>query len=66
MKKLRYYARFIVVCLLLNNLAYVKKLSEELSYYIEDYIKVHKAADSSEWQLILEEINKFTEVLFVL
>lgn len=61
-KKLRYYARFIVVCLLLNNREIVQKLMDELQGLVEDYIKIFKAADSSEWQCVLHEIAAFLEV----
>lgn len=61
-KKLRYYARFIVVCLLLNNRDIVQKLMEELSGLVDDYIKIFKPADSNEWQSVLQEISTFLEV----
>ena len=35
-KKLRYYARFIVVCLLLNKNEILKKLMDELAILVED------------------------------
>ncbi|CAG8467958.1 9074_t:CDS:10 [Diversispora eburnea] len=60
-KKLRYYARFIVVCLLLNNRDIVQKLMEELSGLVDDYIKIFKPADSNEWQSVLQEISTFLE-----
>ena len=65
-KKLRYYARFIVVSLLLNNLPLVRKLVEELGYYVEEYTKNFKANDAGEWQLVMEEISKFIDVVSVL
>ena len=55
-KKLRYYARFIVVCLLLNNRDIVQKLMDELSGLVDDYIKIFKPVDSTEWQCVLHEI----------
>nr|CAG8501637.1 1617_t:CDS:10 [Entrophospora candida] len=60
-KKLRYYARFIVVCLLLNNREIVQKLMDELSGLVDDYIKNFKPVDSLEWQLVLQEIGTFLE-----
>ncbi|ORY03197.1 hypothetical protein K493DRAFT_311822 [Basidiobolus meristosporus CBS 931.73] len=60
-KKLRYYARFIVVCLLLNKRASVRKLLSELTVFVEDYAKTFKSSDSSEWQLVLQEISTFLE-----
>jgi hypothetical protein len=61
-KKLRYYARFIVVCLLLNNRDIVQKLMDELSGLVDDYIKIFKPVDSTEWQCVLHEIAAFLEV----
>ncbi len=61
-KKLRYYARFIVVCLLLNNRDIVQKLMDELSGLVDDYIRIFKPVDSNEWQGVLQEIATFLEV----
>jgi hypothetical protein len=61
-KKLRYYARFIVVCLLLNKSELAKKLTIELNQLVEDYTKLFKPADHMEWQLVLQEISLFLEV----
>ncbi|KAK9696573.1 hypothetical protein K7432_012398 [Basidiobolus ranarum] len=60
-KKLRYYARFIVVCLLLNKRTSVRKLLSELTMLVDDYAKTFKSSDSSEWQLVLQEISTFLE-----
>ncbi|RIA93193.1 protein SCAI [Glomus cerebriforme] len=60
-KKLRYYARFIVVCLLLNNRDIVQKLMDELSGLVDDYIRIFKPGDSTEWQCVLNEIAAFLE-----
>ncbi|KXN69385.1 hypothetical protein CONCODRAFT_40662, partial [Conidiobolus coronatus NRRL 28638] len=60
-KKLRYYARFIVVCLLLNKSEIAKKLTIELNQLVEDYTKLFKPADHMEWQLVLQEISLFLE-----
>lgn len=61
-KKLRYYARFIVVCLLLNRNDMIKKLMEELSGLVDAYIKDYKPTDSAEWNVVLSEISTFLEV----
>jgi hypothetical protein len=61
-KKLRYYARFIVVCLLLNNRDIVQKLMDELTGLVDDYIRIFKPVDSTEWQSVLNEITAFLEV----
>ena len=60
-KKLRYYARFIVVCLLLNRVDMVKKLMEELTSLVDEYTKTFKPNDSAEWSVVLSEISTFLE-----
>ncbi|KAG8010985.1 Protein SCAI [Nibea albiflora] len=54
-KKLRYYARYIVVCLLLN------KMDLELSEEIEDYTQRFNTEDQLEWNLVLQEVAAFVE-----
>lgn len=44
-KKLRYYARFIVVCLLLNKMKLVKELVQELDAQIADYTNTYDPED---------------------
>jgi hypothetical protein len=61
-KKLRYYARFIVVCLLLNKNDTIKKLMEELTGLVDEYTKVFKPTDVGEWNVVLSEISTFLEV----
>lgn len=61
-KKLRYYARFIVVCLLLDRIAIVKKLMEELTTLVGEYTETFKPTDSAEWNVVLSEISTFLEV----
>ncbi|XP_026542529.1 protein SCAI [Notechis scutatus] len=60
-KKLRYYARFIVVCLLLNKMVVVKDLVKELSDEIEDYTHRFNTEDQVEWNLVLQEVAAFIE-----
>uniref|UniRef100_A0A8C1B8X7 Suppressor of cancer cell invasion n=1 Tax=Cyprinus carpio carpio TaxID=630221 RepID=A0A8C1B8X7_CYPCA len=60
-KKLRYYARFIVVCLLLNKMDLVKVLVKELSEEIEDYTQRFNTEDQLEWNLVLQEVAAFVE-----
>ncbi|KAI8974992.1 hypothetical protein BDB01DRAFT_899663 [Pilobolus umbonatus] len=60
-KKMRYYARFIIVCLLLNKNENVRQLISELEGLIEEYTKSFKPPDAKEWQMVLEEISTFTE-----
>ena len=61
-KKLRYYARFIVVGLLLKKNDVIKKLMDELMALVDEYTKVFKPADSAEWNVVLSEISTFLEV----
>ncbi|RIB10065.1 protein SCAI [Gigaspora rosea] len=60
-KKLRYYARFIVVCLLLNKRDIVQRLLDELNSLVDDYIRMFKPVDSAEWSQVLTEIDAFLE-----
>lgn len=61
-KKLRYYARFIVVCLLLKNTKLMRELVRELSRQIDEYVKAYDPDDSLEWQLVLNEISTFIDI----
>ena len=65
-KKLRYYARFIVVCLLLKKSSQVKELIKDLGKNIDEYIKIYDPEDQLEWQLVRNEINDFIEADSVL
>ncbi|XP_013404360.1 protein SCAI [Lingula anatina] len=60
-KKLRYYARFIVVCLLLKKMKLVRDLVRELAKQIEDYTQIYEPEDQLEWSLVLGEIKAFIE-----
>ncbi|KAK7491648.1 hypothetical protein BaRGS_00017101 [Batillaria attramentaria] len=60
-KKLRYYARFIVVCLLLKKMKLVRDLVRELSKQIDDYTGTYEPDDQMEWNLVLGEIKSFIE-----
>lgn len=61
MKKLRFYARFIVVCLLLKKSKQVKDLTKDLSRHIDDYIKIYDPPDQLEWQLVKNEIYDYIQ-----
>ncbi|XP_055319814.1 protein SCAI isoform X2 [Sitodiplosis mosellana] len=58
-KKLRYYARFIVVCLLLKKMKLVRELIIELEKQIQEYTTTYEPEDQLEWSLVLEEIKGF-------
>lgn len=61
-KKLRYYARFIVVCLLLKKMKLVRDLVRELAKQIDDYTATYEPEDQLEWSLVLGEIKSFIDV----
>ncbi|KAG0244540.1 hypothetical protein BGW41_007303 [Actinomortierella wolfii] len=63
-KKLRYYARFTVVCLLLNNRDITSTLKAELGALINEYIAMYRPPDAAEWNLVLQEVSAFTEIKF--
>ncbi|ELR19151.1 uncharacterized protein ACA1_336440, partial [Acanthamoeba castellanii str. Neff] len=56
-KKLRYYARYIVVCLLLNRRALVVELVDELQTLVDDYVRDFKPADAAAWRLDYEDVR---------
>ncbi|RXG58577.1 Protein SCAI [Armadillidium vulgare] len=60
-KKLRYYARFIVVCLLLKRMKLVRDLVRELSKQIDEYTTTYEPEDQLEWSLVLGEIKSFID-----
>uniref|UniRef100_A0A6P7GKE9 Protein SCAI n=1 Tax=Diabrotica virgifera virgifera TaxID=50390 RepID=A0A6P7GKE9_DIAVI len=60
-KKLRYYARFIVVCLLLRRMKLVRELIVELDRHIADYTSTYEPDDQIEWSLVLDEIKGFIQ-----
>ncbi|KAK3853647.1 hypothetical protein Pcinc_039823 [Petrolisthes cinctipes] len=60
-KKLRYYARFIVVCLLLKRMKLVRDLVRELSKQIDEYTATYEPEDQLEWSLVLAEIKSFID-----
>ncbi|KAF8940830.1 hypothetical protein BGZ58_004519 [Dissophora ornata] len=60
-KKLRYYARFTVVCLLLNNRDIIATLKDELAVLVNEYVSVYRPTDAAEWQLVLQEVSSFID-----
>lgn len=60
-KKMRYYARFIVVCLLLNNNDDIRYLVSELEGFVDEYVKTFKPGDTNEWHMVIEEITTFMD-----
>ncbi|VDN09251.1 unnamed protein product [Dibothriocephalus latus] len=60
-KTLRYYARFIIVCLLLKKLRLVRDLTKEFSRHISDYAPLYGPEDQAEWNIVVQEIRDFVE-----
>eukprot|EP01126_Amoeba_proteus_P050369 TRINITY_DN5944_c0_g1_i1.p1 TRINITY_DN5944_c0_g1~~TRINITY_DN5944_c0_g1_i1.p1 ORF type:complete len:461 (-),score=86.85 TRINITY_DN5944_c0_g1_i1:75-1457(-) len=59
-KKLRYFARFIVVSLLLNKQQVVKDLINHFTQQVNEYL-VYKTGDASYWQSAVREITLFLQ-----
>ncbi|KAF7727432.1 hypothetical protein EC973_007501 [Apophysomyces ossiformis] len=60
-KKMRYYARFIIVSLLLNKDDNIRLLISELEGLVEEYTRNFKPLDAKEWQMVSNEIKTFME-----
>ena len=61
-KKLRYYARFVVVSLLLEKCQIVDELLNQLSVLVKDYNMAFKPSDYAEWSVVLSELETFLQV----
>ncbi|KAH8850974.1 Protein SCAI isoform 2 [Schistosoma japonicum] len=60
-KKLRYYARFILVCLLLRKMKLVNELIREFSKQVDEYIDIYDADDHSGWIMVIREMKDFVD-----
>lgn len=58
-KKLRYYARFIVVAILLQQPITIEDLLSELDQQIIAYGNAYDPNDQMEWINVLEEVRAF-------
>eukprot|EP00249_Psilotum_nudum_P018139 c26657_g1_i1 orf=497-2407(+) len=58
-KHLRYYARFIVVCLLLNRREMVQHLVRQLRMLVDEYRRAFQGNDAKEWKRVVQEIVRF-------
>ncbi|KAI8321927.1 hypothetical protein GQ54DRAFT_244941, partial [Martensiomyces pterosporus] len=58
-KKLRYYARFIVVCLQMNYTPMMLQLLEEVKELIDLYSATFNPVDKMEWSLVVKEMALF-------
>lgn len=60
-KKLRYFARYIVVGLLLKRVKLVNELVREFAKSLNDYNHVYEPEAQLEWSLVLQEIKAFID-----
>uniref|UniRef100_A0A5K3F380 Protein SCAI n=1 Tax=Mesocestoides corti TaxID=53468 RepID=A0A5K3F380_MESCO len=60
-KKLRYYARYIIVCLLLKRVSVIRELLKEFSRQINEYAITCPLEEHMEWNAIVQEIREFVE-----
>ncbi|XP_060809773.1 protein SCAI [Amyelois transitella] len=60
-KKLRYYARFIVVSLLLKKIKLVQELIKELDRQIIEYGNTYDPDDQMEWIVVVDEVKAFIQ-----
>ncbi|KAJ1935299.1 hypothetical protein EC988_008527, partial [Linderina pennispora] len=62
-KKLRYYARFIVVCLHMNYTSTMMQLLEEVRDLIDVYSMTFNPVDKLEWSLVVKEMALFMQAV---
>ncbi|XP_047325474.1 protein SCAI [Impatiens glandulifera] len=58
-KELRFYARFLLVSLILNRFEMVKILAEKLKALVDDIITNFPETNFKEWKLVVQEITRF-------
>lgn len=58
-KQLRYCARFIVICLLLNRREMVQLLVRQLRTLVEEFTRTYQGIDAKEWKVVVQEIIRF-------
>lgn len=59
-KQLRYTARFIVICLLLNRRETVQILVRQLRSLVEEYTRTfQEGTDAKDWKIVVQEILRF-------
>ncbi|CAN4114873.1 unnamed protein product [Withania somnifera] len=61
-KELRFYARFLMVSLILNRLEMVKVLVEQFKVIVDDSKAAFPGTKFKEWRLVVQEIVRFTRV----
>ncbi|VFQ74324.1 unnamed protein product [Cuscuta campestris] len=63
-KELRFYARFLMVALILNRYDMVNQLVERFKALVDDSKAAFPGTNFKEWRLVVNEIVRFTEVDF--
>ncbi|XP_073105685.1 uncharacterized protein [Elaeis guineensis] len=58
-KELRFYARFLIVAMLLNRTDAVKHLAERFRALVEESKAAYPETNFKEWKLVLQEIDRF-------
>ncbi|KAK4366991.1 hypothetical protein RND71_014871 [Anisodus tanguticus] len=61
-KELRFYARFLMVSLILNRSEMVKVLVEQFKAIVDDSKAAFPGTNFKEWRLVVQEIVRFTRV----
>ncbi|KAJ9567457.1 hypothetical protein OSB04_003423, partial [Centaurea solstitialis] len=61
-KQLRFFARFLTVCLVLNRREMVYQLVNQLKLLVADCKRTFQDTDFKEWKLVIQEITKFLKV----
>ncbi|KAJ4714382.1 Protein SCAI [Melia azedarach] len=61
-KELRFYARFLLVSLILNRTEMVKLLVDQFRDLVEDCKANFRETNFKEWKLVVQEIVRFTKV----
>ncbi|KAI7748637.1 hypothetical protein M8C21_012437, partial [Ambrosia artemisiifolia] len=61
-KQLRFFARFLTVCLILNRREMVYQLVNQLKMLVADCKRTFQDTDFKEWKLVIQEITKFLNV----
>lgn len=60
-KQLRCYARFILVCLMLNRREMVQHLLNQFRMLVDEYRRTFQETDAKEWKRIVQEIIRFVK-----
>lgn len=60
-KQLRCYARFILVCLMLNRREMIQHLLNQFRMLVDEYRRTFQETDAKEWKRIVQEIIRFVK-----